>query len=126
MNAYDIQQMRKEMTTKEIAEYYNVKLQKLYAFCYRNNVILTRITDWEIQEGIQIYSVKELAYMYNISKNAIYARIRKMNLKLPPTYDMELITIVRSRGKNYKETAAILGYDYRCMLAWLKNNGVQI
>lgn len=80
LNPYDIQELRRTMTNRQIAEYYGIALQTYYYWCYQNNVTTARITDWEITEGIKTKTVKELAYDYNVTPILIYHRLRKLGI----------------------------------------------
>lgn len=82
LNPFEIQQLRRTMTNKEIAEKYGLPLSTFSTWCHRNNVITARITDYEIEEGLQFMTVKELAFLYNISIHVIYDRLHKNNIYL--------------------------------------------
>lgn len=116
LNPYDIQEMRRTMSSKEIAAHYQIPVQTLYHWCYRNNVLITRITDYEIEEGLKLHTVKELAYYYNVTIGAIYARAKKLGITIGSIYDEDAIQDLRQRGYSYKEIAAAMGYNYGSMM----------
>ena len=80
VNACEVQQMRTTMKTSEIAEYYGITMSALYSYCYRHNLILLRITDWELAEEIGTKTVKEIAAEYNVSSKTIYSRLAKLGI----------------------------------------------
>ena len=80
INPYEVQQLRKTMSVKAIAAHYNISERGFFWWAKRNNVILKRITDWEIAEGIWDKTPKELAYEYNVSLDTIYKHLKKMGI----------------------------------------------
>lgn len=80
INPFDVQEMRRTMTNKQIAQYYGVTLQTFYWWCYQNNVTTARVTDWEITEALETKTVKEIANEYNVTVWLIYSRLRAMGI----------------------------------------------
>ena len=76
----DVQQMRRTMSNQQIADFYGIKLNALYKWCYRHNVITIRLTDWELAEGIGTKTAKELAYEYHLTRKTIYNRLSKLGI----------------------------------------------
>lgn len=80
INAYELQIQRKIMTVKEIAHFYGVATTTLQRWAKRHNVILARVTDFEIAEGIWDKTPKELAAEYNVSLKTVYRRLARMGI----------------------------------------------
>lgn len=80
LTAFEYQRMIRTMTQKQIAELYGITPSALWRWGKRHNVILTRITDWEIAEEIWEKTPKQLAYEYNMSLSAIYRRLKIMGI----------------------------------------------
>lgn len=80
ISPYDVQLMRRTMNTKAIAEHYNITPSALWKWAKRHNVILDRVTDWELAEGIWDKTPKELAYEYNVPIKFVYSRLRRMGI----------------------------------------------
>lgn len=80
ISPYEVQQLRRTMSLKEIAAIYNISTRGLQWWAQRHNVILKRVTDWEIAEGIQAKTPKELAYQYNVTTGTIYSRLKTMGI----------------------------------------------
>ena len=79
-NAYQIQSMMYTMTSKQIADFYGVTVNALSVWCCRNKVSLVHLTDYELEEEIQVKTVKEIAYEYNLGLGAVYYRLRKLGI----------------------------------------------
>ena len=80
INQFDVQQMRRTMTIKEIAAHYNITVGGLEYWARKHNVILQRVTDWEIAEGIWSKTPKQLAAEFNVSLDTIYSRLTRMGI----------------------------------------------
>lgn len=76
----EFQQMRRTMSMIQCAKFYGVTVSALYKWGNRHNVILKRITDDEIAEGIMVMTPKELAAEYNVSLYLIYGHLKKMGI----------------------------------------------
>lgn len=77
---YEFQSLRKTYTIREIAEMKGYTECGLLRWCYRNNVITRRVTDWEIAEEIKNKTPKEIASEYNVSLNVVYWSLKKMGI----------------------------------------------
>lgn len=80
LDAVEFQYLRRTQSVKQIAEAYNTNTNAVYHWASMHNVFVSRITDWEIQEGLKTMSVKELALEYNVSTDTIYRRAKAMGL----------------------------------------------
>lgn len=80
LNAVDITKMRRTMSNQQIADFYGVTKMAYFKWCYRHNVITSRVTDWELAEGIGTMTVKELAIEYNVQPALVYRRLAKMGI----------------------------------------------
>ena len=80
LNAYEVQQLRMTMTMSQLCQYYRITYDTLYRWAKRHNVIMARITDWEVAEGIGKKTVKELAYEYNVTERVIRYRLSKLGM----------------------------------------------
>ena len=80
LNEYQIQEMRRTMTTKQIAEHYGTTVNAIYKWCGRRKLSLMRLTDWELAEEIGTKTPKEIAYEYKLTPEAIYHRLKKLGM----------------------------------------------
>lgn len=77
---YEFQELRRVYTIREIAKIKGYTENGLLRWCYRNNVITQRVTDWEIAEAIKDKTPKEIAFEYNVKLRVVYKRLQKMGL----------------------------------------------
>jgi hypothetical protein len=77
---YEFQELRRLYTFREIAKFKGYTESGLFRWCNRNNVITSRIADWEIAEEIKNKTPKEIAYEYNVSLKVVYWRLKKMGI----------------------------------------------
>ena len=80
LTPYDYQEMRRTMTQTQIAERYGITLSALWKWGIRHNVILSRITDWEIAEEIWSKTPKQIAADYNVSVQTVYKKLSTMGI----------------------------------------------
>ena len=80
LTAFEYQKMRATMTQTQIAELYGITLSALWKWGIRHNVILARVTDYEIAEAISTKTPKRIAAEYNISVKSVYYRLSKMGI----------------------------------------------
>lgn len=80
INPYELQNQRRTKTVKELAAFYGVTSSTLERWAKRHNIILARVTDWEIAEGIWEKTPKQLAAEYNVSIDTIYKRLSRMGI----------------------------------------------
>lgn len=80
INPYELQNQRRTKTVKELAFFYGVTPSTLERWAKRHNVILARVTDWEIAEGIWEKTPKQLAAEYNVSIDTIYKKLSRMGI----------------------------------------------
>ena len=80
ISPYEVQQMRRSMSCKEIAEHYKISPSALCKWAKRHNFIVERVTDLEIAEGIWSKTPKQLAAQYNVDTSTIYKRLLKMGI----------------------------------------------
>lgn len=80
LTPFEYQKMRTTMTQAQIAELYGITLSALWRWGKRHNVILSRVTDWEIAEEIYTKTPKCIAAEYNISVKSVYYRLAKMGI----------------------------------------------
>lgn len=79
---YEFQEMRRLYTFREIAKIKGYTESGLFRWCNRNNVITSRIADWEIAEEIRKKTPKEIAFEYNVNIRVIYYRLKKLNINV--------------------------------------------
>ena len=79
-NAFDIQNMLRTMTSKQIADFYGISYKALNCWCCRHKVSLLRLTDYELKEEIANKTVKEIAFEYNIGTSAVYYKLKKLGI----------------------------------------------
>lgn len=80
LTAFEYQRLRTTMTQAQIAELYGITLSSLWRWGKRHNVILARVTDYEIEEEIYTKTPKRIAAEYNISLKTVYYRLSKMGI----------------------------------------------
>ena len=68
------------MTQTQIAEYLGITFSTLWKWGKRHNVIMARITDWEIAEEIWSKTPKQIAAEYNVSVDTVYRKLSKMGI----------------------------------------------
>ena len=94
-NDYEIEQMRKTMSTKQIAEFYKVSVNALKKWCSRNGVSLLRMTDEDLEEEIYFKTPKEIALENNITAEAVYKRLKKLGIN--PKIQMQYLRTAKWR-----------------------------
>lgn len=80
INPYELQNQRKTKTVKELAIYYGVTTSTLERWAKRHNVILARVTDFEIAEEIWSKTPKQIAAEYKVSINTVYKKLSRMGI----------------------------------------------
>ena len=80
ISPYEVQQMRRTMSYKKIAEHYNMTASALWKWAHRHNIILSKVTDWEIAEEIWSKTPKQIAAEYNVSLDTVYKKLSKMGI----------------------------------------------
>ncbi|SEP82618.1 hypothetical protein SAMN04487977_101540 [Treponema bryantii] len=76
----EVQQMICRMSAQQIADYYGLKKITFWKWCVRHQIIVQKITDWELEEDIKIKTPKEIAYEHNITVDTVYNRLKKLGL----------------------------------------------
>lgn len=76
-----IQEMRKTMTMRQIAELYEVNLATLYGYCRRNKVITYRFIEEDLDEETEEMNAKEIALKFNVSLSTVYQRTLRQRLQ---------------------------------------------
>lgn len=94
-NDYEIEQMRKTMTAKQIAEFYKVSVNALRKWCSRNGVSLLRLTDEDIAEEIKFKTVKEIALENNLTSATVYFKLKKLGIN--PKIQMQYLRTAKWR-----------------------------
>lgn len=78
LNGYEITVMRRTMTMREIANKLNVSVWSLYGWCRNNGVIVSRATDFEIEDlFIQTKSIKQTAIELGVSCATVRKHLSK-------------------------------------------------
>ena len=80
LTAFEYQRLRTTMTQTQIAELYGITMSSLWKWGKRHNVILSRVTDYEIAEEIYTKTPKRIAADYNVSVRTVYYRLSKMGI----------------------------------------------
>jgi len=80
IKSIEVQEMCRTMTQSQIAAHYGITPSALWKWAHRHNVIITKVTDWEIAEGIWNKTPKQLASEYNVCLNTIYNRLKRMGI----------------------------------------------
>ena len=79
LREYDIQLMRRRMSSQQIADFYGITKKCLYKWCWRHHFSLNPLTTDELLEEIAEKNPKEIALEYGVSLNSVYYRLKQIN-----------------------------------------------
>ena len=80
ISPYEVQLMRRTMNYKKIAEHYNMTASALCKWAQRHNIILSKVTDWEIAEEIGSKTPKQIAIEYGVHIATVYKKLARMGI----------------------------------------------
>lgn len=123
LDAVEFQYLRRTQSIKQIAAAYNTNPNAIYYWCRINNVFVSRITDWEIQEGLEQKNVKELAAEYNVSIKTIYRRAEILGINIKADLHDKIIQIMHRPG-TLKENAYNAGLRAETVYNFRHRNGM--
>ena len=80
LKPYEVQQLLTKMSGLKVAKIYGLQRNAFYKWCSKQNIIVQRITDYELKEEIKVKTPKEIAFEYGYTLNTVYKRLKKLGL----------------------------------------------